>query len=385
MRPFIKWPGGKERELQYILPNLPQNINNYVEPFLGGGAVYLAMQEENINGEYIVNDLSRELIDIYECVKNEDVLFFHQLEVIDAEFKRMKVLADRERPHFLLLCRYVRSVQEEQWVQEVTAFVQRIRNDLQLNENLVVEDMDSYVATFETALLKRLRRMKQLDVERKIYSDDELIDLLECVLKSTFYVYIRKLYNERNELDYLEEQTSAMYLFIRENCFSAMHRTNTNGDFNVPYGGVSYNKHDLLRKMESLRRPELINRLDRTNFYNADFAAFLEQIEGITGPEDFWFIDPPYDSEFNEYSQNTFDLNDQERLAEILSQTQARVMIVIKHTEYIYNLYSQYDVFRIRDYRKTYDVNFQNRNNRMVTHLLITNYDIEEQEEENAT
>jgi len=385
MRPFIKWPGGKERELQYILPNLPQNINNYVEPFLGGGAVYLAMQEENINGEYIVNDLSHELIDIYECVKNEDVLFFHQLEVIDAEFKRMKVLADRERPHFLLLCRYVRSVQEEQWLQEVTAFVQRIRNDLQLNENLVVEDMDSYVATFETALLKRLRRMKQLDAERKLYSDDELIDLLECVLKSTFYIYIRKLYNERNELDFLEEQTSAMYLFIRENCFSAMHRTNANGDFNVPYGGVSYNKHDLLRKIESLRRPELINRLDRTNFYNADFAAFLEQIEGITGPEDFWFIDPPYDSEFNEYSQNTFDLNDQERLAEILSQTQARVMIVIKHTEYIYNLYSQYDVFRIRDYRKTYDVNFQNRNNRMVTHLLITNYDIEEQEEENAT
>lgn len=385
MRPFIKWPGGKERELQYILPNLPQNINNYVEPFLGGGAVYLAMQEENINGEYIVNDLSHELIDIYECVKHEDVLFFHQLEVIDAEFKRMKRLADRERPHFLLLCRYVRSVQEEQWLQEVTAFVQRIRNDLQLNENLVVEDMDSYVATFETALLKRLRRMKQLDVERKLYSDDELIDLLECVLKSTFYVYIRKLYNERNELDFLEEQTSAMYLFIRENCFSAMHRTNANGEFNVPYGGVSYNKHDLLRKVENLRRPELINRLDRTNFYNADFETFLEQIEGITGPEDFWFIDPPYDSEFNEYSQNTFDLNDQERLAEILSQTQARVMIVIKYTEYIYNLYSRYDVFRIRDYRKTYDVNFQNRNDRMVTHLLITNYDIEEWEEENAT
>ena len=385
MRPFIKWPGGKERELQYILPNLPQNINNYVEPFLGGGAVYLAMQEENINGEYIVNDLSHELIDIYECVKHEDVLFFHQLEVIDEEFKRMKRLADRERPHFLLLCRYVRSVQEEQWLQEVTAFVQRIRNDLQLNENLVVEDMDSYVATFETALLKRLRRMKQLDVERKLYSDDELIDLLECVLKSTFYVYIRKLYNERNELDFLEEQTSAMYLFIRENCFSAMHRTNANGEFNVPYGGVSYNKHDLLRKVENLRRPELINRLDRTNFYNADFETFLEQIEGITGPEDFWFIDPPYDSEFNEYSQNTFDLNDQERLAEILSQTQARVMIVIKYTEYIYNLYSRYDVFRIRDYRKTYDVNFQNRNERMVTHLLITNYDIEEWEEENAT
>ena len=88
MRPFIKWPGGKERELKHILPNLPRNIQNYVEPFLGGGAVYLAMDDSEINGEYIVNDLSHELIDIYECVKNEDVLFFRQLKVIDAEFKK---------------------------------------------------------------------------------------------------------------------------------------------------------------------------------------------------------------------------------------------------------------------------------------------------------
>ena len=49
MRPFIKWPGGKERELQYILPNLPQNINNYaiwVLKFLTGKKVLLHIRKK---------------------------------------------------------------------------------------------------------------------------------------------------------------------------------------------------------------------------------------------------------------------------------------------------------------------------------------------------
>ena len=44
---FIKWAGGKEKELPIILKNLPKNFNRYVEPFVGGGAVYLNINCEN--------------------------------------------------------------------------------------------------------------------------------------------------------------------------------------------------------------------------------------------------------------------------------------------------------------------------------------------------
>ena len=40
-KPFVKWAGGKEKELAVITPNLPEKINNYFEPFVGGGAVFL--------------------------------------------------------------------------------------------------------------------------------------------------------------------------------------------------------------------------------------------------------------------------------------------------------------------------------------------------------
>lgn len=54
LRPLLKYPGGKERELNHINDALPSIINNYYEPFLGGGAVYF-----NINAKhYYVNDKS---------------------------------------------------------------------------------------------------------------------------------------------------------------------------------------------------------------------------------------------------------------------------------------------------------------------------------------
>ena len=59
---FIKWAGGKEKELPIILKNLPSNFTRYVEPFVGGGAVYL-----NINcPASVINDKSDELILLYK-------------------------------------------------------------------------------------------------------------------------------------------------------------------------------------------------------------------------------------------------------------------------------------------------------------------------------
>lgn len=43
MNPIIKWAGGKEKELAYIKENVPNKIERYIEPFVGGGAVFLIL------------------------------------------------------------------------------------------------------------------------------------------------------------------------------------------------------------------------------------------------------------------------------------------------------------------------------------------------------
>lgn len=84
------------------------------------------------------------------------------------------------------------------------------------------------------------------------------------------------------------------------------------------------------------------------------------------------FVDPPYDSTFSTYANNEFDKNEQIRLRDCLKKISAKTMIVIKYTDFIYNLYR--GNFKIIDFDKKYTVNFKNRNNRDTKHLIITNY-----------
>jgi DNA adenine methylase len=103
-----------------------------------------------------------------------------------------------------------------------------------------------------------------------------------------------------------------------------------------------------------------------------DFEAFL--LKYPPQPEDFIFLDPPYDSQFSTYSQNEFDQKDQERLAHyLIKRCPAKFMLVIKNTPAILNLYSHAG-FNISAFDKKYLVSFQDRNNRAAEHLIITNY-----------
>ena len=89
--------------------------------------------------------------------------------------------------------------------------------------------------------------------------------------------------------------------------------------------------------------------------------------------DDFIFLDPPYDTEFSTYAQNEFDKEDQIRLANYMKNTKAKFMLIIKNTDFIYNLYN-IEKFKIRSFDKKYMVSFQNRNDKNVEHLIITNY-----------
>jgi len=64
--PILKRRGGKRKLLKYIIPKIPREMNNYFEPFAGGGAVFLCFQPQNA----YINDLNEELINVYLTIKN---------------------------------------------------------------------------------------------------------------------------------------------------------------------------------------------------------------------------------------------------------------------------------------------------------------------------
>lgn len=61
IKPFIRWAGGKSRLLPRILPHVPDRIKNYYEPFLGGGAVFLACATR-VCGQSHLADLNEHLV-----------------------------------------------------------------------------------------------------------------------------------------------------------------------------------------------------------------------------------------------------------------------------------------------------------------------------------
>lgn len=87
-----------------------------------------------------------------------------------------------------------------------------------------------------------------------------------------------------------------------------------------------------------------------------------------------FFLDPPYDTEFNTYTGNTFTLKDQARLANyLIKDCSANWLMIIKATPYILSLYKDKGL-NIKSFDKIYTVSFKNRNNKQAEHLIITNY-----------
>lgn len=69
LKPFIRWAGGKTRLLPRILPHVPGSIQNYFEPFLGGGAVFLACANR-VTGRSHLGDLNDHLVAAWIAIRD---------------------------------------------------------------------------------------------------------------------------------------------------------------------------------------------------------------------------------------------------------------------------------------------------------------------------
>lgn len=76
IKPFLKWAGGKRKLLPTLHNNFPNKLVNneidtYIEPFLGGGSVALSILEKYNIKNIILNDMNHSLITTYVVVQNK--------------------------------------------------------------------------------------------------------------------------------------------------------------------------------------------------------------------------------------------------------------------------------------------------------------------------
>lgn len=134
-------------------------------------------------------------------------------------------------------------------------------------------------------------------------------------------------------LEELQEVCSLFY-YLNRTCFNGLFRVNSKGEFNVPFG-----KYKTISYRTSF--PELTEAMLDWEFEYGDFAKLR------TRKSDFLYADPPYDSEFVNFTSGGFTWEDQERLALWLSKQKCMVVASNAATSRIRKLYSSLG-FKIR-------------------------------------
>ncbi|OFI01422.1 modification methylase DpnIIA [Clostridium acetireducens DSM 10703] len=101
VKPFLKWAGGKSQLLpqfeQYYPEKLKKGeIKKYIEPFLGGGAVFFYLQSKYNFQEVILNDINGELIVTYYIIQNKIEQLINYLKNLEKVYLSYENMEDKQ-------------------------------------------------------------------------------------------------------------------------------------------------------------------------------------------------------------------------------------------------------------------------------------------------
>lgn len=109
-KPFVKWAGGKRQIIDKLVKYAPEEFNTYYEPFVGGGALLFELSPKNA----VINDSNIELMNVYECLKDEEKFakmckelnhyeashnekFYYEIRNKDRDKKKFEKISDYKR------------------------------------------------------------------------------------------------------------------------------------------------------------------------------------------------------------------------------------------------------------------------------------------------
>lgn len=94
VKPFLKWVGGKTQIVQDVMGLFPTELQNYHEPFVGGGSILLALLTDvhsgkrKVTGKIYASDWNSNLIGLYTNIQSNPEGLLSELRTITNEFTK---------------------------------------------------------------------------------------------------------------------------------------------------------------------------------------------------------------------------------------------------------------------------------------------------------
>ena len=89
IKPFLRWAGGKRWLIKHIEELKQLEINNYFEPFLGGGSIFFNIN--NFKNAHL-SDLNIDLIETYNCIRDD----------VDRVISKLSTFINNEEQYYLI-------------------------------------------------------------------------------------------------------------------------------------------------------------------------------------------------------------------------------------------------------------------------------------------
>ena len=174
------------------------------------------------------------------------------------------------------------------------------------------------------------------------------------------YYFVRDEFKPQNETE-----EAFVFYYQRKTAFRGMLRYNKKGKFNIPFGRYkTINYEDLLDvEYEKL--------LKNTEIYCEDYNYIFNNYNDTNN---FFFLDPPYDSVFTDYGYCSFDKENHKDLFYRFITTKNKCLLIIGETDFISNLYKDFIVgaydkkYAFKLYAGRIDDSINTR------HLIVKNY-----------
>jgi len=84
-QPLVKWAGGKRQLQERILATFPTFTGTYFEPFLGGAAIFFALNPKKA----VLSDVNEGLVNLYKCVQAEHLEVLEECKKLENKYNKL--------------------------------------------------------------------------------------------------------------------------------------------------------------------------------------------------------------------------------------------------------------------------------------------------------